>query len=149
MTGSRGWPKDLGVALCLAAGLALRAQAPPAAQGPPSTWNLSGFGTLGAMGTDTDKVGFIRDLSQPYPGATEHPNARVDSRLGVQLDLRLSDTLHGAVQMVSKEKWNNTFTPQLTMAYLDWNPVSNLSVRAGRLPLDQLLGTESRDVGYS
>jgi len=135
--------QSLGLALTLAAGL------PLCAQEPAPRWNFSGFGTLGVMATDTDKVGFIRDLSQPYPGATDHPNARPDSRLGLQLDLRVSDTLHGAVQVVSKERYDGTFKPQLTMAMLAWNPVSNLSVRAGRLPLDQLLGAESRDAGYS
>jgi len=122
---------------------------PLGAQANDSPWRLSGFGTLGAVITDTREVGFIRDLGQPYPGVTNHLNARPDSRLGLQLDFHFTDTLRGAAQVVSKQQWDGSFRPTFTAAYLAYNPVGNLEIRAGRLGVHSVLGTESRDVGYS
>ncbi|HLO65871.1 MAG TPA: hypothetical protein VK188_02560 [Holophaga sp.] len=122
---------------------------PLGAQAVDAPWRLSGFGTLGLAATDTREVGFIRDLGQPYPGVRNHLNARPDSRLGVQLDLRFTETLRGAAQVVSKQQWDGSFRPTLTAAYLAYNPVGNLEIRAGRLGVHQVLGTDSRDVGYA
>lgn len=138
-------PKGLAgfIGLFLALGLPLRAQ------DPVPTFQFSAFGTLGVAGTDSHQVGYRRDFSQPYYGNIDQPNTRTDSRLGVQLDARISDDLRATFQVVSKYRYDGTYKPDLTWAYLAWNPVNNLDLRAGRLGMDQVLGMESRDVGYS
>lgn len=118
------------------------------AQDPGPRFQFSGFGTLGVAATDTREAGFVRDLSQRN-GVINQANGEVDSRLGVQFDYRFADELRGTVQVVSRYRYDGTFKPVVNLGYLAWNPVGDLQVRAGRLGFDQILGSESKDVGYS
>ena len=47
-----------------------------------SALSVRGFGTLGLARTNTDAVGFVRDLYQP-DGATNRWTGKVDSLLGL------------------------------------------------------------------
>lgn len=128
---------------------ALAMALPMLAQSGERKWEASGFGTVGLAATNTHQVGYFRDTNQPPDGVIDHPNAKVDSRLGLQLNYQFSDTLRGTLQGVSTFRHDGTFKPDLTWAFLSWNPVGDLQVRAGRLGLEQILGTDSRDVGYA
>ncbi|HJV89267.1 MAG TPA: hypothetical protein VJ623_03095, partial [Holophagaceae bacterium] len=55
--------------LLLLSGAALAQDAPP-------SFTLRGFGTLGAVRSDTDQAEYIRDVSQPK-GATRSPDLGV------------------------------------------------------------------------
>jgi hypothetical protein len=129
--------------------LALAGTLPLQAQDPRPAWSLSGFGTLGVGISDSHLVGFKRDGLQGTNGILDHPNASVDSRLGLQVQGRLAEGLDLTLQAVSKNRYDDTFKPQLTMAFLNWNPVGTLQVRAGRFAVEQILGAASLDVGYS
>ena len=109
---------------------------------------LQGFGTLGAVRTTSNEVEFVRDLSQPR-GASQNWDARVDSILGLQANWRISPQLEAVVQAVSRYRYDRTFTPELSWAYLKYEPSPNLSLRAGRLGTEFFMMADSRLVGYS
>ena len=109
---------------------------------------LSGFGTLGLARSNTNDAAFILDMSQPK-GVTRGVNATLDSRLGIQLTHPLGETLRGTLQAVSKYQYDGTFRPNITWAFLGWNPVPNILIRAGRTEADVFMNSESRDVGYA
>ncbi len=111
-------------------------------------FSLHGFGTLGAVRTNSDEVEFVRDLSQPY-GASRSWDARVDSVLGVQASWRISPQMEAVVQAVSRYHYDKTFTPEISWAYLKYEPSPNLSLRAGRLGTEFFMLSDSRLVGYS
>jgi hypothetical protein len=118
------------------------------AQEPEGAWKLKGFGTLGLVWNSTSRAQFTRDVSQPG-GATRSADARVDTRLGLQLDGTLADTLQAGLQVLGKYRYDATFTPEIAWAYLGWSPVPELQVRAGRLGVELFMNADSRDVGYS
>jgi hypothetical protein len=60
-------------------------------------WSLKSFRTFAATGTDTDNIGFYRDQSQSQD-VTNHWSITSDSRLGLQLDWKATDSLQAAVQ---------------------------------------------------
>ena len=120
---------------------ALRADDQPA-------WSVSGFGTLGAARTTTRDVEFVRDLSQPR-GISNRWSGLVDSVLGAQLNWRMHPELEAVVQATSRYRYDRSFTPELSWAYLKYDPSPNLSLRAGRLGTEFFMQADSRWVGYS
>lgn len=110
--------------------------------------SVNGFGTLGMTYNRTDEAEFIRDLSQQSgPAAEWSPD--VDSRLGLQLGWRFSPEIDLVLQGVSRYNHTGNYEPQLTWAFLRYNPNPGMQVRLGRVALDMYMVADSRDVGYS
>ncbi|MFZ6753246.1 hypothetical protein ACO0KY_07705 [Undibacterium sp. Dicai25W] len=111
--------------------------------------SISGFGTLGVVHNDTRQVDIIRNLSQNNGvGFTRQTDVGMDSNLGLQVDGRFSDTLDGAIQVISRRN-PDQFHPQLSWAYLRYLPNDNLTIRTGRLGFDAYMLADSKNVGYS
>lgn len=107
-----------------------------------------GFGTLGVVQTSSDQAEFVRDLSQPT-GATNQLDGRVDSILGLQANWRMTSKLEAVVQAVSRYRYDKSFTPDISWAYLKYDPTPQVSLRAGRLGTEFFMTADSRLVGYS
>lgn len=110
--------------------------------------SLQGFGTLGIARSDDDSVQFVRDLSQP-DGLTRKWSGKVDSLLGLQANLKFSEQTEGVMQVVSRYRYDGTYTPELTWAFLRHDVSPELSLRAGRLGTEFYMLADSRLVGYA
>ncbi|MFZ2726702.1 MAG: hypothetical protein WAX77_10660 [Methylococcaceae bacterium] len=111
-------------------------------------FSIKGFGTLGLSGTDTDQLGFRRDITQ-YPGVTNNWGFDNDSRLGLQLDAEINKSWHVAVQWVARNHAGDFGEQNLDWAFLRWRPRDDLDIRAGRLGFDVFMLSEYRNVGYA
>jgi len=111
-------------------------------------WTLSGFGTIGLTRTDTDELAFYRDRSQERP-TLDSWKYHTDSRLGIQVDVDFSDSLHATIQWVPREHMGNFYEQNLEWAFLRWAPTPELDIRIGRLGFDSFLLSEYRNVGYA
>lgn len=121
----------------------------PAAQAESEqSFTLQGFGTFGAARTTSNDVEFVRDLSQPR-GARQRWDGRPDSILGVQANWRISPQLETVVQAISRYRYDQSFTPELSWAYVKYDPTPQWSLRAGRLGTEFFMMADSRLVGYS
>lgn len=120
----------------------------PAEEGGGLALAFRGFGTLGLARSSTDGAEFIRDVSQPK-GVTTQLDAGLDSRLGFQANLRLNDEWEVVAQAVAKRRFDATFRPELTWAFLKWEASAAMDLRAGRLGFDVYQLADSRNVGYS
>jgi hypothetical protein len=119
-------------------------------QEPAQNLQFSAFGTIGIASLDTHKVGYHRDNSQPMLYAlVDKPRFDMDSRYGVQLSAKLSDTFLATFQAVSKLRYDGTYKPDVTLACLAWNPVSSLQLRAGIMTQDTMSNGECMDIGYT
>ncbi|HJV88717.1 MAG TPA: hypothetical protein VJ623_00310, partial [Holophagaceae bacterium] len=118
------------------------------AQDAPPSFTLRGFGTLGAVRSDTDQAEYIRDVSQPK-GATRSPDLGVDSRLGLQANYRISESWEAVAQAVASRRYDATFTPEITWAFIQWRTTDSVDIRAGRLGFDVYPLADTRNVGYS
>lgn len=134
------------LAWALAAALPCLGEESGAASRP--SLSLKGFGTLGIARSDNDSVQFVRDLSQP-DGLTRDWSGKVDSLLGLQANLKLSEQVEGVVQVVSRYRYNGTYTPEVTWAFLRYDVSPVLSLRAGRLGTEFYMLADSRVVGYA
>ena len=120
----------------------------PALADADPAFSVRGFGTLGAVRTDTDSVEFVRDLSQAR-GATEPWTAKTDSVLGLQANWQISPQWQAVAQGMSRYAHDRSFRPEIAWAFVRYEPTPNLSLRAGRLGTEFFMRADSRWVGYS
>jgi len=111
-----------------------------------SPWRVSGYYTLGHAHVDSDTArGFARDQTQSQPSAWA-----VDSRLGLQLDGRLSPTLGVTAQAVLRQRVPDTPVAQsLEWAFVHWSPTPDWQLRLGRTSPDLFLFADVRSVGVA
>jgi len=115
-------------------------------------WSVSGFGSFGYVGTDTNSLGFIRNRTQTKSATKSGESGggvTTDSRLGIQLDVDFSDSLHTTVQWIARDQAGDFFEQNLELAFISWRPAYDLDIRAGRLALDTFLISDTRNVGFS
>jgi predicted porin len=110
--------------------------------------SLQGFGTLGIARSDKDGAQYVRDLSQP-DGLTTSWSGKIDSMIGLQASYRINDELDGVVQAISRYRYDGSYRPELSWAFLRYDPDSTLSLRVGRLGTEFYMLADSRMVGYS
>ena len=146
------WRLSAAFATCALAFLSFHAsgaEAPGEPAMPTPVLTLSGFGTLGAVYSSSRSADFTASvLRADGAGHTRAWSADVDSRLGVQLDLDLG-AWSGVLQVVSEQRLDGSYTPQLEWANVKYQLTPDLAVRAGRIALPVFLGAESRKVGYT
>lgn len=133
------------LACCLAASVG---RAESSGTGGNETFRISGFGTLGAVRTTSDDVEFVRDLSQARGASTEW-SAKTESLLGLQVDWQPSPKWQVTLQGLSRYRFDRTFRPEFSWAFIKYQPDPNISLRVGRLGTDFFMQADSRWVGYS
>ena len=113
------------------------------------TFKLQGFGTIaGLYSTAGDQVTFLRDKTQPGSDQDGRLDWQTDSRLGVQANWKPIEEVEAMLQLVSKYRYDGSYRPQVTWAYVKYAFTPDLWMRAGRLGFDIYLNSESRDAGY-
>jgi hypothetical protein len=112
-------------------------------------FKFSAFGTLGLVYDDTNQLHLQRDFGQPDTFRGGKYSWLVDSLLGAQADVKVIDQLDATVQMVVKDRAEQSFKESLEWAFLRWKPNDDLTIRGGRLGLDIYLLSDYRNVGYA
>ena len=115
-----------------------------------SRFTFNGFGTLGVVHSDEDQADFVSNLFAPDgAGYTRAWSPEVDSRLGLQLTADISPRLTGVLQLVSEQRYDESYTPSVEWANLRYDITPDLSVRAGRMVLSSFMVSDYRKVGYA
>jgi hypothetical protein len=151
MTRCRANPAAFSARALLVGLLALMLQIvawPAVADDDESAFSLRGFGTLGAVRTTSKEARFVRDLTQPT-GATTRWDGRVDSLLGLQASWQVNPALEVVAQAISRYRYDQTYTPEVSWAFVKYDPNPSLTLRAGRLGTEFFMMADSRMVGYS
>jgi hypothetical protein len=109
---------------------------------------IKGFGTLGFARSDNDAAEYVRDLSQPH-GLTRKWSAKVDSLVGVQANLKLGMQTEGVLQLISRYRYDGSYRPEVSWAFLRHDFTPDSQARVGRLGTEFYMQADSRLVGYS
>lgn len=113
-------------------------------------FSFNGFGTLGVVHSDEDQADFASDLFAPDgAGYTRDWSPEVDSVLGLQLTADLTPRFTGILQIVSEQRYDETYTPEVEWANLKFDITPDLSVRAGRMLQHLFMVSEYRKVRYA
>jgi hypothetical protein len=110
---------------------------------------LSGFATLGIAMSDNPKLVFRRDITKD-DGAYKHSGSwKSDSLLGLQWQGDWSPEWGTMVQLVAKDRFNNSLSNSIEWAFVRYRPTDGLDLRLGRLGADVFMLSEYRQVGYA
>jgi predicted porin len=122
-------------------------------------FSVRGYGTLGAVHSDEDRADFVNSpiVQDQGAGLTDDLSAAIDSKLGLQVDMKFSDRLSAVVQLVSEGASNNSwdddankrFVPSLEWANISYKVTDEWTVRVGRIVVPALMISEYRKVGYA
>lgn len=109
--------------------------------------SVSGFGSTAVVVTDTDDEEFVR-YGQPS-GATNDPEFKVDSNLGLQLDANPTNWLSGTVQLLTQQRHEENLDSKVEWAFVGISPMDGLRVRVGRTAMPVFAISDARNVGYA
>lgn len=110
---------------------------------------LSGFATLGiAMSDDADVI-FRRDVTKDDGAYKSSGSWKSDSLVGVQWQGDWSPEWSTMVQLVAKDRFDNSLANSIEWAFVRYRPVDGLDLRLGRLGADVFMLSEYRQVGYA
>lgn len=116
-------------------------------QTPDGKFSLSGFGTVGAVATNNNDVLFV------YPGqgggANKNISLNPDTKAAVQGTYKLTPTISGTAQVMSKYDADGQYTPNVEWAFAKWQAMPALTLRAGRMGAPFFMVSDFRDVGYA
>lgn len=113
-------------------------------------YTLHGFGTLAAVYSTQDDADFTGNLFQPNgAGNTRDISTSVDSKMGLQLDVDFASDISAIAQVVSEYQYDGSYSPEVEWAFVQYRPVPELSLRAGRIVTAPFMESQSRLVTYS
>jgi len=115
---------------------------------PPPVFSFSGFGTLGALRTDTDAGHFTTSVLKP-PGPGTSWDLRTDSLIAAQLDARPAKNVAASLQLVSNRTARGDFEPHVESAFVRFAAQPDLALRAGIMAVPVFMLSDSRLVGIS
>lgn len=110
---------------------------------------FSGFGTIGVSCFSNDEADFRRDDVPKGPGRSNRCSGELDSKLGIQGDWHLNETLEATLQATAIHNTDDNFEPQLTLANLRWQFADNWRMRIGRMQNPNFIYSEFRNVHYA
>jgi hypothetical protein len=115
-----------------------------------STFSFSGFGTLGVVHSSETEADFTNSTFKPNGAGFTHAwSPDVDSRLGAQVTANVTSRLSAVVQVVSEQRYDNSYRPHVEWANIKYQFTPDLSVRAGRTVLSSFMFSDTRNVGYA
>jgi hypothetical protein len=135
--------------LWLAVAAACMVSAPARATDSERRLSLGGFGTIGALYHNEDGLEYRRNINQPRGARAGKLDLATDSLLGLQLNAAWNRELELVTQAVTRLSADNDWQPQLTRAFVRYNPGETLSLRAGRIGWEIYPRADSRNIGYS
>ncbi len=134
---------------CLTFGATAQAETANDAEASQEMVRFSGFGTLGMVHNRGDGSNFVRDISQPKGATNRGVSFDVDSRLGLQINIKPSEHFEGVLQVLSRYRYDNGYRPDVSWAFLKYSPNDTITLRGGRLGYDAYMSADSQSVGYS
>lgn len=113
-------------------------------------FRLSGYGTIGYATDDRNNIAPIRDLTQrPHDGLATGATWKMDTRIGVQAEVRVSPEVELVSQFVLRDQASASVGRSFESAYVAWRPRAELDLRLGRLGYDAFLMSDTRNLGYA
>jgi hypothetical protein len=115
-----------------------------------SMFSFSGFGTLGVVHSSEDQADFTSTIFKPNGAGYSHSwSAGVDSLIAAQVTAKFTPQLSAMVQVISEQRYDNTYTPHVEWANIKYQLTPDLSFRVGRIVLPSFLVSDNRNVGYA
>jgi hypothetical protein len=114
------------------------------------TFRFSGYGTVGLVHSSENQADYTDSIFKPNgAGHSRNLSADVDSRFGLQITAYVSPQLSAVLQVISKQRYDNTYVPSVEWANLKYAITQDFNIRLGRIAMPTFLVGEYRNVGYA
>lgn len=116
-----------------------------------SIFSFSGFGTVGLVHSSEGRGDFTNSpVTKPNGAGYSHRlSADVDSRLGLQVTANVTPQLSAVLQVLTQQRYDNSYTPRVEWANVKYAFTPDFSVRVGRIAMPTFLVGDYRNVGYA
>ncbi|KQW41686.1 MULTISPECIES: porin [Pseudomonas] len=115
-----------------------------------SMFSLSSFGTVGIVHSSEKKADFTSSIFKPNgAGHSRNWSADVDSLIGAQLTATFTPQLSAVVQVISEQRYDNSYRPFVEWANIKYQFTPDFNARIGRTVLPTFLVSDTRKVGYT
>jgi hypothetical protein len=112
-----------------------------------SDFKINGFGTAGlTKGSDKD-LGFREMVSQK--GIFDEYDWDQNSDLGIQANYYATDKLDFGIQLLAKQRNENSLDKSISWAYLNYKISPKIDIKLGRVGVDTFMLSEYRHVGFA
>lgn len=111
-------------------------------------FRLSGFATIGFSKSSDSDLGHRRYVDQEGHFADAW-TPKTDSLLGLQIDAAISNAVSATLQLVGRERAQNTLEDSIEWAYFRYRFNDKLSFRAGRISNDLFMLSDYRNIGFA
>jgi|GEM_PF-5845085 len=109
--------------------------------------HFRGFGSVSAVYSDSEFLAFRRDMTQE--GKLRQLSLVQDSLLGLQSDIYFNDAFKASIQVVAKDRVNNSIDDSVTWANVSYDFNNAWNFRAGRIGSDLTLIGDVGNISYS
>lgn len=113
----------------------------------PTIFTLSGFGTVGAVQTNTNN-GLYTTGAQTN-GATKTANFTPDSKFGAQIDAKFNPDFSATLQAFSHQNAVGSYEPDIEWAFGKIKMGGGFDLRLGRMGAPFFMSSDFRNVGYT
>ncbi|MGR9116488.1 MAG: hypothetical protein ACU85E_12040 [Gammaproteobacteria bacterium] len=111
--------------------------------------NLNAFGTLGGAWLSNEHVDYTQGVQPKGPGLSHNFDIGFDSRLGVQLNVSLTNSTLITAQTVIERQADNEYLPRLTLANIRQELGEHVIFRIGRIQSPLFLASDYRLANFS
>jgi hypothetical protein len=111
-------------------------------------FDLKAFGTLGGVYQDKEEVKYRKDLFAK-DGSSGDLNFKVDSVLGAQLRVALSDSISLVAQGIVQNNYEDHLKAKIDWGYLKYDGGQNFVVKLGRIRTPYYRNSENLNIGYA
>ncbi|TDK68566.1 hypothetical protein [Sapientia aquatica] len=119
----------------------------PTPDAKPSILTLSGFGTVGAVQTNTDDGVYTTGFQRH--GATKTSDFGPDTKAGAQVDAKFNSDFSATLQVFSKQNAKGSYAPAMEWAFGKLKVNDAFNVRVGRIGAPLFMTSDFRNVGYT
>jgi hypothetical protein len=109
--------------------------------------NYAGFGTIGAARTDSADT--LVGPSYTKHGVSDSWDSSLDSKVGMQLSLKLGEQFSTTVQAIARQQPQGEWGPSLDWAYVQYKPSDALTMRAGQMRLQTMMFSDTVFLDYA
>jgi len=112
-----------------------------------SDFKINGFGTVGLTKSSDKDLGFREMVSQK--GVFDEYDWGQNSNLGIQANYYATDKLDFGVQLLAKQRNENSLDKTITWAYLNYKISPKIDIKLGRVGVDTFMMSDYRHVGFT
>jgi hypothetical protein len=113
-------------------------------------FRFNAFGTLGIVHSSEEQADFTSNVLKPDGAGHSHDwSANVDSIIAGQLTAQLTPRISAMLQVVSQQRYDDTYRPSVEWANIKYAVTPDFAVRGGRSVMPSFLVSDDRKVGYA